>query len=200
MLAEWFVPPVDANARTGPRRRSLPRRRLPPAPGAGGGPSACRPPQYALHPRALLARLGLPVARLEPSLDHDRAALVEVLAAALGLLAPHDHGQEAGLLALLSALGRIVPVDRQPQIGHRSAAGGIPELGSARQVADQEYPVQARHQTTSSTAGVCGLGADRIRLRTGTRVVKCRSTCSFSVSCRSYSLTTAGTALHSITA
>src|SRR2546427_2237569 len=37
--------------------------------------------------RALLAVLALPVARLEPPLDEDLAALVEVLTARLGLLA-----------------------------------------------------------------------------------------------------------------
>src|SRR5687767_4834705 len=53
---------------------------------------------HDLRDRALLPVLGLPVARLQPPLDEDLAALVEVLAAALGLLAPDDHGEEARFL------------------------------------------------------------------------------------------------------
>src|SRR5439155_18557680 len=57
---------------------------------------------------ALLAVPALPVARLQAALDEDLAALVDVLPARLGLLAPHHHREEARLLALLPALGRVV--------------------------------------------------------------------------------------------
>src|SRR5262249_26726507 len=142
----------------------------------------------------------LPVPRLEPSLDHDRAALVQELATALGLFAPDDDGHETRVLALLPGLRREVIIDRQPQVRDRGAARRVSKLGGARQVSDEEYLVEARHQTTSPTAAGCCFGADRTRLRGGTRVDRNRSTCSFSPSCRSNSLITAGVAEHSITA
>src|SRR5688572_3078493 len=106
---------------------------------------------HDLGGRALLTVLALPVARLQPALDEDLAALVEVLPARLGLLAPHHDGEEAHFLALLAALGAVVAVDRQAQIRHGGAARGVAQLRGTRQVADQQHLVQARHQTTSST-------------------------------------------------
>src|SRR4030088_1896849 len=103
----------------------LHRPRHPPPRGRGGGLAA----SHELHPlrddlddAALLTVLRFPVASLQPPLDHDRATLVEVLATALGLLAPHHHREETGLFAFLSALRRVVPVDGQPEVGHRGAA------------------------------------------------------------------------------
>src|SRR6476659_2009557 len=224
MLAEWLDPPPCKTCRAGetdklivpvnpaPLERHLVVAALAagldrlgdPGRGGGGGRLAAA---HELHPlrddldhAALLAVLGLPVPRLQTALDHDRAALVEVLPAALCLLAPDHAGQEAGLFPLLPALGRVVAIDGQPEVGHRGAAGRVPELRGSREVADQEDSVETRHQETSSTAGVCGFGAERIRLRTGTRVVKCRSTCSLSVSRRSYSFLMVGSALPSMTA
>src|SRR5262245_50942217 len=52
----------------------------------------------------LLAVLGLPVPGLKPSLDHHRAAFVEVFAARLGLLPPNDDGEETRLVALFTGL------------------------------------------------------------------------------------------------
>src|SRR5262249_20179584 len=126
--------------------------------------------------------------------------LVQVLAAALSLLPPHHHGEEAGLLALLAALGRVVPVDREPQVGHRGAAGRVAKLGGTGQVAHQENLVEVGHQAFSSTAAGCGFGVPRTRFLAGTRVVMKRSTCSLSLSCRSNSLMAAGSAETSTTA
>src|SRR5262245_1372752 len=178
--------------------------------GHGVCPSARLSPPHELHPLrnhlddiALLAVLRLPVPGLESPFDHHGASLVQVLTTALRLLSPHHHRKEAGLLTLLSALGRVVAVHGQPQVGHRRAARRIAQLGGTRQVADEEHLVQARHQTTSSTAatgaGGC-FGTDRTRFFGGTRVERKRRTCSFKPSCRSNSLITAGTAEHSMTA
>src|SRR5262249_34937546 len=100
---------------------------------------------------SLAAVLGFPLTGLQPALDQDGAALVEVLAAALRLLAPHHHCKEAGLFALLAALRRVIAVDRQPQIGHGSPAGRVTKLRRFGQVADQEHLVGARHHLTSSS-------------------------------------------------
>src|SRR5580765_6361663 len=99
-----------------------------------------------LGSRALLAVLALPVTRLQPALDEDLAALVQVLAARLRLLAPHHDGEEARLLAPLARLGAVVAVHRQPQVGHRGAARRVTKLRGTREVSDQQYLVQARHQ------------------------------------------------------
>src|SRR5262245_8437341 len=150
---------------------------------------------------ALLAVLRLPVPGLQAPLDHDRASLVEVFAAALGLLAPHDDVQEAGVLPLFAALRLIPAVHGKPQICDRHPAGRIAELWCPGQIADQEYLVQAGHQTASSTtAGRCCFGVDLTRFLGGTRVDRKRNTCSLRPSCRSNSLIVAGVAEHSITA
>src|SRR5207249_4706248 len=152
------------------------------------------------------ADLALPVARLEPPLDEDLAALVEVLAARLGLLAPDDDGEEARFLPLLAGLGRVVAVDRHPEIRDGGAAGRVAQLRGAGQVADEQYLVEARHQTTSSRTLVSpsgGSGAFLERaflLRVGTRVDRKRRTFSFSRSCRSSSFTMDGSAFASNTA
>src|SRR6266850_8186423 len=148
--------------------------------------------------RALLTVLAFPIPRLQPALHEDLAALVEILAAGLGLLAPHHHREEAHFLTLLPALGRVVPVDGQSQIRHRGAARRVAKLGGTRQVADQEHLVQARHQLTSSRTS--GVFAGRAFLRIGTRVERKRSTLSLRRSCRSNSFTMAGSAETSKTA
>src|SRR5262245_66609164 len=76
---------------------------------------------------SLAAVLGFPLTGLQPALDQNGAALVEVLAAALRLLAPHHHGEEAGLFARLAALRRVIAVDRRSQVRHDSRAGRVPE-------------------------------------------------------------------------
>src|SRR5262249_30646531 len=62
---------------------------------------------------ALAPVLGFPLARLQTTFDKDGTALVEVLAAALRLLAPYDDGEEAGLFALLAALRGVVAIHGQ---------------------------------------------------------------------------------------
>src|SRR5262249_24277879 len=139
--------------------------------------------------------------RLKAPLDHDGTSLVEVFAAALGLLAPHDEVQEARIFPLLAGLCLITPVHGQPQICDCHPAGRIAELWCPGQIADQEYLVQAGHQPASSTtAGCCCFGADLTRFLGGTRVDRKRNTCSLRPSCRSNSLIVAGVAEHSITA
>src|SRR5262249_14493719 len=156
-----------------------------------------------LGDRALLSVLALPVARLQPALDEDAAALVEMLAARLRLLAPHDHGEEARFLPLFSRLRRVVTVDREPEIRDRGAAGRVAQFRGTGQVADQQYLVEARHQTTSSRTllsppGVsCAFLERAFLLRVGTRVDRKRRTFSFSRSCRSSSFTMDGSALAS---
>src|SRR2546425_9538922 len=103
----------------GDRRCGGPRGR---GPGARRAPRALGPAHeldalgHHLGGAALLAVLGLPVARLQPAFDEDLAALVEVLAARLGLLAPHHDGEEARLFALLPALRAVVSVARHSAI------------------------------------------------------------------------------------
>src|SRR6266850_6300438 len=74
---------------------------------------------------ALLAVLALPVARLQPALDEDLAALVEVFTARLGLLTPHHDREEARLFALLPALRAVVAVHRHAEVCHGRATGGV---------------------------------------------------------------------------
>src|SRR4029453_14203326 len=62
---------------------------------------------HHLDDAALLSVLRLPVPGLQPPFPTDGAALVQVLPARLGLLAPHHHGEEARLFALLPTLGRV---------------------------------------------------------------------------------------------
>src|SRR5689334_4992902 len=94
---------------------------------------------------ALAAVLAFPVTCLQASLDEDLAALVEVLAARLGLLAPDDDREEASFLPLLAGLSRVVAVHRQPEIRDGGAARRVAQLRWARQVPDEHDLVQARH-------------------------------------------------------
>src|SRR5438128_2500199 len=170
--------------------------------------------ELALVPRAAagdaarddLAALGHEAAQTSDVLVVDEVALVEVLAARLGLLAPDDDGEEARFLPLLAGLGRVVAVDRHPEIRDGGAAGRVAQLRGAGQVADEQYLVEARHQTTSSRTLVSpsgGSGAFLERaflLRVGTRVDRKRRTFSFSRSCRSSPFTMDGSAFASNTA
>src|SRR5262245_27092945 len=153
-----------------------------------------------LRRRALLPVLAFPVARLQPAFHEDLAALVEILTARLGLLAPHHHREEADLLTLLPALRRVIPVDCQAQVGDRGTAWRVAQLRGTRQITDQEHLVQARHQPTSSTTSAGALAVDRAFFRIGTRVERKRSTFSLRRSWRSNSFTMAGSADTSKTA
>src|SRR5207245_1446470 len=146
----------------------------------------------------LAAVFGLPLARLQPPLDEDRTALVEVLTAALRLLAPHHHREKAGVLAFLAALRRVIAIDRQPQVGDGGPARRVTQLRGLGQVTDQEHLVEARHQLTSSTTS--RVLAGRAFLRIGTRVLTKRSTFSLRRTWRSNSFTMEGSAETSKTA
>src|SRR5262249_31204141 len=136
--------------------------------------------------RPLLAVLALPVPRLQASFDEHLTTLVEVLAAALCLLAPHHDREEAGFLALFATLRRVISIDRHAEIGHRRSARGVAQLRGTGQIADQQDLVEARHQTTSSSTSGCGLLGRRF-FRIGRRVERKRSTFSLSRSWRSNS-------------
>src|SRR5262245_14981234 len=135
-----------------------------------------------LGDRALLPVLAFPVTRLQPALDEDAAALVEVLAARLRLLAPHDDGEEARFLPLFTRLRRVVAVDGEPEICDRGTAGRVAQLRGTGQVADEQYLVEARHQTTSSrtllspAGGSCAFLERARLLGAGTRVDRKRRT------------------------
>src|SRR2546422_1570168 len=153
---------------------------------------------HHLHHVPLLAVLTFPLARLEPALDQDRTALVEVLAAALRLLAPGDDREERGLFALVAPLRRVVAVDRQPQVGHGGAARRVAQLRGAGQIADQEDLVEARHQPTSSSTS--GVFAGRAFLRIWDLVERKASQFSLRRGWRSNSFTIDGSAETSKTA
>src|SRR5439155_1179602 len=76
------------------------------------------------------------------ALGHEAAQTSDVLVV--------DEGEEARFLPLLAGLGRVVAVDRHPEIRDGGAAGRVAQLRGAGQVADEQYLVEARHQTTSS--------------------------------------------------
>src|SRR5207249_2093569 len=153
---------------------------------------------HDLDDGALAPVLGLPLACLQPTLDEDGTALVEILAATLRLLTPHDDREETGVFAFFSALRGVVAIDRQPQVGDGRSAGRVTQLRGLGQVTDQEYLVEARHQLTSSTTS--WVLAGRAFLRIGTRVLTKRSTFSLRRTCRSNSFTMDGSAETSKTA
>src|SRR5262249_5939882 len=115
---------------------------------------------------ALAPVLGFPLARLQTTFDKDGTALVEVLAAALRLLAPYDDGEEAGLFALLAALRGVVAIHGQSYIRNGGPAWRVAKLRGLGQVADQKHLVQARHQLTSSTTSSVLAGRAFLRIRT----------------------------------
>src|SRR6266849_3074311 len=121
--------------------------------GSPGAPHELHALSHNLDDGSFAAVLGFPLARLQPALDEDGTALVEIFAAALRLLSPHHDREETGFLPFLAPLRRVVAIDRQPQIGDGSSAGRVTELRGLGQVADQEHLVEARHQVTSSSVG-----------------------------------------------
>src|SRR6266536_104273 len=95
---------------------------------------------------ALRAVLRLPLAPLEPAVDADGAPLREVLRAVLALVSPDGDVEVVGLFRPL-ARGAVLAarVDREPQAAYRHAARRVPELGVAREVADQDDAVDVGH-------------------------------------------------------
>src|SRR5262245_30665011 len=115
-----------------------------------------------LELRALLA-VGLPLFELEPSLDQHAGAFAEVFVGNFGSSPPERHIDERRFVDPLIVLLDPV-VDRQPDIGDRSAAGDIAQLGVARQVAHQDDPIVTGHGRLlvrsfgfSRRKGMCGL-------------------------------------------
>src|SRR3989454_11440721 len=119
--------------------------------GSPGAPHELHALSHDLDDGSFAAVLGFPLARLQPALDEDGTALVEVFAAALRLLSPHHDREETDFLPFLTPLRRVVAVDRQPQISNGGSAGRGTELWGVGQGADQEHPGEARHQGTPPT-------------------------------------------------
>ena len=102
---------------------------------------------------ALGAVLGLPLAPVEAAVDPDRAALGEVLRAALGLVAPDGDVEVVRLVGPLA--GHCVLAARvhgDAELAHGGPARGVAQLGVARQVADEDDAVDvAGHYSSPSS-------------------------------------------------
>src|SRR5262249_11895290 len=98
---------------------------------------------------ALGAVLRLPLAPLEPSVDADGAALREVLRAVLALRAPDGDVEVVRLLRPLAG-GGVLParVHGEPEAADGHAAGRVPELRVAREVADEDDAIDICHGST----------------------------------------------------
>jgi hypothetical protein len=72
---------------------------------------------------------------VQPALEVEQAPLLQVAADELGLLAPGAQGVELGLLGFVGG---------EAQLGDRTAARGVVELGITGQSADQHHPVDRR--------------------------------------------------------
>src|SRR5579864_8064247 len=90
------------------------------------------------------AVLRLPLAPVEAAVDRDRAALREVLRAALGLV---TEDRDPEVVGLVDPAARLVPapaVDGDAEIADRRAAGGVSQFRVPRQVSDQYDAVDVR--------------------------------------------------------
>src|SRR5439155_25104408 len=94
----------------------------------------------------LRAVLRVPLAPLEPAVDGDRAALREVLRAALSLVAPDGDVEVVRLLGPLAG-GAVLAarVHGDPQAADGGPARGVAKLGVAGQIADQDDAVDVGH-------------------------------------------------------
>src|ERR1700682_1910098 len=90
---------------------------------------------------AILPFLVLPLSRLQASLDVDLAAFFQILAGDFGLPPEKDDAVPLGLFLLLAGL--VFPRVRsgEANIGDGIAAGRIPGLRIAAEVADQNHLV-----------------------------------------------------------
>src|SRR6185436_10840170 len=149
---------------------------------AGSGPAALArgPAADELHVLGrhadlahLLAVLGLPAVLLEAALDHHLPALLQVLGADLSRLPPRDLVDEGDFFDLLAGLlVRVLVVEGQRELADRRPLRRVPQLGVARQVAEQDDLIERRHESPLSSRGDRGLPRDvrhpearRIRLR-----------------------------------
>src|SRR5438309_1491952 len=104
---------------------------------------------------ALASVLGLPLAPVEPAVDRDRAALAQVLGAALGLVAEDRDPEE---VRLVDPLPRLVPppsVDGDAEVANGRAARRVPQLGVPRQVPDPYDAVAVCCHVYSSSSPGC---------------------------------------------
>src|SRR4029453_4408189 len=106
------------------------------------------------------AVLRLPLTPVEAAVDGDRAALREVLCAALALVAPDGDVEVVGLVAPL-ARGRVLlaGVDRDAELADGGAARRVPELRVLGQVPNENAAVDVGHYSSSSAAPGSGSGA-----------------------------------------
>src|SRR4029079_13049505 len=95
----------------------------------------------------------VPLAPVEPAVDADRAALREVLRAALGLVAEDGDVEVVRLVDPGARLVAPAAVHRHPQAADRRSAGGMPQLGVLRQVAYENDAVDVRHVLLLFLAG-----------------------------------------------
>src|SRR5438552_3802817 len=86
---------------------------------------------------ALGAVLRLPFAPVEAPVDRDRAALRQVLRAALGLIAEDRDAEVVRLVGPLAALVAAPAVDGDAQAADRGAGRRLADLRVARQVPDE---------------------------------------------------------------
>ena len=84
----------------------------------------------------------------------DRAALGEVLRAALGLVAQDGDAEVVRLVGPLAGLVLAAAVHGDAQAADGGAARRVPQLGVARQVADEDDAVDVGHYWTSFRSGL----------------------------------------------
>ena len=88
--------------------------------------------------------LVVPAALLEPAVDEDRVALVDILAAGLRLLAEDDDIKVADLVLDLFAL-LVLAIDGDGKTCHGDAVRRVPHLGITGKISHQNYFIEARH-------------------------------------------------------
>src|SRR5438094_862181 len=99
-----------------------------------------------LHGLPLAGAVGrFPLAPVEPAVDADRAALREILRAALSLVAEDGDVEVVRLVDPLPRLVAPAAVHCYPHAANRRTAGGVPQLGILRQVAYENDAVDVRH-------------------------------------------------------
>src|SRR5581483_4286943 len=108
--------------------------------------------RHDLDRLALAAVLRLPFAPIEATVDRDGPALREVLRARLGLVAEDGDAEVVRLVDPLARLVAPPAVHGDAEAADRRAARRVPELGIARQVADQDDAVDVRCHYSSSPA------------------------------------------------
>ena len=117
----------------------------------------------------------------------DGAALREVLRAALGLVAEDGDAEVVGLVDPLARLVLAPAVHGDAEAADGRAARRVPQLGVARQVADEHDAVDVRHGSSYSSSGTVvasGSSARRTSAARGLRLRPARASGSGSGSAR----------------